>query len=149
MGFLSGGMKALTGGSDSSSGSVSGFSLLPKQIQDVYKNYAGQLNSLLPGAFGNIGLSEGEQTAIGNINQGFSLTPESLASNMSMLQNPFDDYVINSINQQATGQNSILNQAVSEAGQFGSNRSLLSADQVEQNRLNNIGLFKLKYGIYS
>lgn len=87
-------------------------------------------------------LSEQGQAALDKIYAGFTPTEESFAADLAMLQNPFDEYVINDLNRQATGQNSLVNQASTLAGQQGSNRSFLGTSDVEQNRLNSIGMFR-------
>lgn len=73
---------------------------------------------------------------------GFAPTAESLQSDMGMLQNPWDEYVLGDINRQATGDYSILKQGLADAGQFGSNRSILGANDIDLSRLNLIGTFK-------
>jgi hypothetical protein len=55
---------------------------------------------------------------------------------------PFDQYVIDDINRQSQGDYSLLKQAVTDAGQFGSNRQVLGASELERQRLNAIGSFK-------
>lgn len=140
--------KLIGGGSDSSQQSTSGFSLLPKSIQDAFTQYAGQLTNGTGNAAANtaaftpLAQTAGETNAINSINNGFALTPQSLQSNMAMLKNPFDSSVINTINQQANGQNSLVNQAATQAGQQGSNRNFLGNSDIEQNRLNSIGTFE-------
>jgi hypothetical protein len=148
MGFFSGITQALTGGSNSSSSSQSGFALLPPSLQQAYTQYGTQLNNLTSNpatganAFTPMPLTSGETTALNNLNQGFTPTSQSLQSDLSMLQNPYNDSVINLMNNQAAGQNSLVNQAATQAGQQGSNRSFLGTSDVEQNRLNNIGAFQ-------
>lgn len=141
MGFLSG----LFGGQKSTSNSQSGFSLLPSQIQNAYTNYATELSNQIPGAaqaYTPLPQTADETQAINTLRQGFAPTQESLASDISLLTNPYDDYVINDINRQATGDYSILKQALNEAGQFGSNRQMLGANDIERTRLNDIGRFR-------
>jgi len=105
-------------------------------------------NTLLPGgklnvdAFTPLAQTAEEDKAQGLINKGLAPTPESLQADLSMLMNPFDDYVINDMNRQATGANSLVNQNASRAGQQGSNRSFLGTSDVEQQRLNSIGQFR-------
>jgi len=147
MGFFSGIVKTLTGGSDSSSSNRSGFALLPRQIQNVYKDYASDLsNQFVGGASDNlftpIGQTPYEDRALGIIEQGVTATPESLQSDIDMQMNPFNDSVINTINREAGGDYSILKQGLQEAGQTGSNRQILGANDIEQTRLDTIGRFK-------
>lgn len=145
MGFFDSITKSLFGGSDSKSkqSSQSGFALLPPELQNAFTQYGSQLTS----KFGNGGYSvlpqtEDETNALNMVRQGMAPTAESIQSDVSMLMNPFDEFVINDINREATGQNSLVNQAATQAGQQGSNRSFLASSDVEQNRLNNIGQFR-------
>lgn len=128
---------------------ASGFNALPAGYQRLHGNLTGALEDvLLPGnqlqsdMFRPQDFSQAEQGAFGAINQGFTPTADSLQSDISMLMNPFDDSVIQGINRESQGQNSLINQAATQAGQQGSNRSFLGSSDVEQNRLNNIGQFR-------
>lgn len=149
MGFFSSVSKLIGGGSESESSSTnrSGFALLPSEIQDVYKNYASGLQDLFAdGAADNLfvplGQTEYEDRALASTLAGVTPTAETLASDIAMQMNPFDDAVINTINREAAGDYSILKQAANEAGQFGSNRQLLGANDIEERRLDQIGRFK-------
>lgn len=131
----------------SSSSSQSGWALLPKSIQDAYSNLATESQGFLPSrggaeAFKPMPLNTGEQSALSRIYSGFAPTSASLSSDMAMLQNPFDQYVIGGINREAQGQGSILNKMLNSVGQFGSNRAMLGANDIEQQRLNQIGTFQ-------
>lgn len=144
MGFLSGLSGILGGGSQTSSqgSSQSGFGLLPQSIQNAYSNYGTAINNQIPNAtaaYTPAPLSSGENTALTNLTNGFTPTASSLSSDLSMLQNPFNSSVINQINQQANGQNSILKQTMDQNGTLGSNRQLLGANDIENTRQSNIG----------
>lgn len=84
----------------------------------------------------------GETKAYSAIDRGFTPDQTQLNSDIEMQQNPFDHYVIDEINRQAGGDYSILKQALNEAGQFGSNRQNLGANDIDLSRLNQIGGFK-------
>lgn len=145
MGFLSGLTKMLTGGSDSSSQGTSGFGLLPPEIQGAYKSYGTQVNKLIPNAltaYTPMGQTAGETQAYNAINQGFTPTQQSLNSDINMQMNPFDSSVIDTINRQGQGDYSILKQNATQAGQFGSNRQSLGANDIDLSRLQQIGTFK-------
>lgn len=152
MGFLSG-ITNILGGGSSASGSASykdTFSMLPEEIQNSFKGFANNFNSLIPGAaqaFTPIPQTADETQAIANMRQGFTPTQESLSKDIGMLMNPWDNYVLNDVNRQASGDYSILKQAMNEAGQFGSNRQTLGANDIEQTRLGTIG--KLRQGQYN
>lgn len=144
MGFLDGITQTLFGGSSGSSQqqATSGFGLLPLPIQDAYKNYATSVSSQIPNAtkaYTPLPQTAGETQAYSNINQGFAPTQQSLNSDLSMLQNPFNSSVIGQLNNQANGQYSVLKQAQDQAGTFGSNRGILGANDIENTRQNNIG----------
>lgn len=145
MGFLS----ALTGGSESSSGaqSNSGFGLLPQQIQGAYNSYGtavgNQINNPnLTNMFTPLGQTAGETQAYNAINQGFTPNQQGLNADIAMQTNPFDSSVIDTINRQAGGDYSILKQSLDQAGQFGSNRQNLGANDIDLSRLQQIGTFK-------
>lgn len=144
MGFFGG------GGSQTVNIPATGFYAQPDAYRNLYKGVLGDANDLFgrnstvdtTAMFTPMGLNAGEQSGLNSIYQGFTPTSESLGQDLSMLMNPFDDYVINDINRQATGNNSLVNQAATRAGQQGSNRSFLGTSDVEQNRLNSIGQFR-------
>lgn len=124
---------------------ATGFHSQPPQYQQTYSKLINDLRANIMGIDTEMftpQLSEGGQAAYDKILAGFTPTEESLQADLAMLQNPFDEYVINNINREATGQNSLVNQANMQAGQQGSNRSFLANSDVEQNRLNNIGVFR-------
>lgn len=144
MGFLGGLTQSLFGGSSGGSAqqSTSGFGLLPPQIQDAYTKYATQVGNQIPNAtkaYTPLPQTAGETQAYNAINQGFAPTQQSLSSDLSMLQNPFNSSVIDQINRQAGGQYSVLKQALDQSGQFGSNRQILGANDIENSRQSNIG----------
>lgn len=144
MGFLSG-LSGIFGGgqqTNTQGSAQSGFSLLPSQIQGAYTNYANAVNSQIPNAtsaYTPIGQTAGETQAYNAIDKGFAPDQQTLNSDVSMLMNPFNSSVIDQINRQANGQNSILNQATTNAGQYGSNRQILGANDIENSRQSNIG----------
>lgn len=143
-------MVDLGGGSQESSGSsVQGFRDLPPEIQDAFKALALDVRTQFPNvqpattrAFTPLAEQAGETKALNAVNQGFTPTAQSLQSDIAMQENPYDRYVIDEINRQATGQKSILNQSLNSAGQIGSNRQLIGANDIDLSRLNQIGAFK-------
>lgn len=144
MGFLSGLTGTLFGGSQSSSEgqSTSGFGLLPQQIQGAYTNYGTAVNNLIPNAtaaYTPLPQTAGETQAYNAINQGFAPNQQTLNGDVSMFTNPYMSSVIDPVNRQADSQYSILKQSLDQAGQFGSNRQNLGANDIEQTRLNTIG----------
>ncbi len=155
MGFFSsvlGGLGGATsllggGGASSQSSSSGGFSALPPEISGAYKDYASQIQNLLSGGnltnmYKPLAQTAGETKAYGAINQGFTPNQQTLNSDITMQQNPYDQYVIDEINRQSGGDYSILKQSLNEAGQFGSNRQNLGANDIDLSRLNQIGTFK-------
>lgn len=141
-------MKALTGGSSSSSTSKQGYSALPKELKKAFDPLGiavGQFtNPNNPGVtdmFTPTPLSGAENNAIANINTGFAPTAESLKSDIAMQMNPYNDSVISEINRQGQGEYSVLKQAMDSAGQVGSNRTLLGANDIDLSRQNLIGGF--------
>lgn len=92
--------------------------------------------------FTPLGQTAGETQAYNAINKGFAPTASSISSDVAMQKNPFDQYVIDAINRQGQGQNSVLQQNLDKAGQFGSNRSALGANDIDLSRLQQIGQFE-------
>lgn len=84
----------------------------------------------------------GETKAYDAINHGFTPTQSTFNSDVSMQMNPFDQSVIDTINRQGQGANSVLQQNLNSAGQFGSNRAFLGANDIDLSRLQQIGTFK-------
>lgn len=135
--------------SKSSSSEQSGFRDLPAEIQNVFKQLATNAGSYLPSnnpdaanMFKPIGQTDAETQALGNINKGFTPNAQQYQSDIAMQMNPFDTSVIDGINRQGQGQNSILQQNLNSAGQFGSNRAALGANDIDLSRLQQIGQFK-------
>lgn len=126
---------------------ASGFYSQPKAYQDLYGSVLGNANAGIGGINAAMFDPAQGQTAgaFQSLMQGFTPTADSLSSDIGMLMgNPYNDSVINQINRQATGENSLVNQAATRAGQMNSNRSFLATSDVEQNRLNNVGQFYQK-----
>lgn len=150
MGFLSGLSKNLLGGSDSSSSGQSGWALLPPEIQNTLKSFATQAGAQIPNAataYTPLPQTADETKAFDILRQGFSPTAESLNRDVGMLMNPFDHFVTDDVNRAANSDFSILKQNLNQAGQFGSNRQQLGANDIEQTRLGTIG--KLRQGQYN
>ena len=123
---------------------ASGFYSQPQGYQDLYGSILKNANAGIGGI--NTAMFDPAQGqtagAFQSLMQGFTPTADSLSSDIGMLMgNPYNESVINQINRQATGENSLVNQAANRAGQMNSNRSFLATSDVEQNRLNNIGQF--------
>lgn len=149
MGFLSGLSGVLGGGSQQSGkgSSQSGFSLLPPEIQDAYKSFGTKVgaqinNPNLTNMYTPLAQTAGETKAYDAINQGFAPNQQTLNSDIAMQMNPYDSSVIDTINRQGQGQYSVLKQALGEAGQMGSNRQNLGANDIDLSRLQQIGTFK-------
>lgn len=137
------------GGSKQSSSSTSGYAALPPQLQEIFNQlgmavgqYTNPNNPGVADRFTPLAQTADETAAFDKMRQGFSPTAQSLQSDIAMQQNPFDQYVIDGINREATGQNSILGQNLTKAGQFGSNRGMLGANDIDLSRLQQIGQFK-------
>lgn len=138
MGFLS----ALTGGSSGKSSNTSGFSLLPQEIQGAYKGFANAVSGQLPGltqAYTPLAQTADETQGLNQIRQGFAPTAQSLSQDVGMFMNPFNQYVMDPVNRAASSDYSILKQDLNAAGQMGSNRQRLGANDIEQTRLSTIG----------
>lgn len=144
MGFLT----SLFGGSDSkqSSASASGYSTIPDVIRSGFDKlgqgvaqYTNPNDPANIARFTPMGETGDETNAYNAMRTGFTPTSQSLNTDLSMLMNPFNDSVIGGINNQANGNFSILKQNLNQAGQFGSNRQMLGANDIELQRQNQIG----------
>ena len=144
MGFF----QTVFGGSSGSSNSqTGGFNALPDSIKGAYSGYGQQLQDLLNSGnltnmYKPLAQTAGETQAYTAIDRGFAPTQESIMADIAMQQNPYDQFVIDEINRQAGGDYSILKQSLNEAGQMGSNRQNLGANDIDLSRLNQIGSFK-------
>ena len=133
-------------GKPSKSVSVSGFQQLPEALQAPFTQFGEQLTSTFADRpTPTIGAPE--QQAFQQIGAGVTPTPESIQADLSMLMNPFDQFVIDEINRQATGEKGLLSQAATRAGQIGSSRELVGAEDIERRRLSDIG--RLKQGQFN
>lgn len=154
MGFFSsasklvGGLADLAGGgTQSQSIPATGFYSMPTSYRRAFGSYNTALNDLFKdgGAtelFRPIPQTEYETDALETVKQGVAPTAETLGADIAMQMNPFDRYVIDTINRESVGDYSILKQALDEAGQFGSNRQILGANDIDLTRLKQIGVFK-------
>lgn len=135
-----------SGSSQQQSTSQSGFALLPPEIQNAFKQYAGDVNSTtadqgaLTSMFTPAPLASGSTTALSNLeNSNFAPTADNINSSIAMQKNPYDQSVIDTINRNAQGAGSVLSSNLSNAGQFGSNRAALGANDIDLTRLQQIG----------
>lgn len=131
----------------SSGRSESGYGALPQHFQTALTDMVGQAGRTLLGGRGDemftpMGITPDEQQAFELMRSGLAPTAEGLSDDIGMLMNPYDQYVIDDINREAQGANSILQQNLDAAGQFGSNRQFLGAGDIENRRLNQIGQFR-------
>lgn len=83
--------------------------------------------------------TEDETRGLEMMRQGFAPTEESIRRDTAMQMNPYMDSVIAEVNRQANGQNSLMRQEMANAGQSGSNRSILGSNDVDLSRMNAIG----------
>jgi hypothetical protein len=144
MGFLSGLSGVLGGGSQSTSSgrSVSGFSQLPPEIQTAFKDFGSAVSAQIPGltqAYTPLAQTADETAGLNAIRQGFAPTAQSLSNDIGLFMNPYQQYVEDPVNRAAASDYSILKQGLNEAGQFGSNRQILGANDIENTRLSTIG----------
>lgn len=138
MGFFS----SILGGSSSKSTQSSGYGALPEVAQKAMDAVTTQGQNLLLGGNGNSMFSPLAQT--GQETQAFNLmqlptTQQGVQSLVGNYLNPFQDYITQGINKQAEGDYSLYKQALSGAGQMGSNREFVNAAAADEARLNAIG----------
>lgn len=140
---------SLGGGASESSGSSqgqSGFRDLPAKLQLPFLEYADQLSpyvqtaggiSQLNSMFKPLGQTAGETQALNTINNNDVMG--NLQSNINAQMNPYQSSVIDQVNRNAYGQNSQLQSQLNSAGQFGSNRAALGANDIANSQASTIG----------
>lgn len=128
--------------------STSGFNALSPQIQDVFNQLATTAGNYIPGTnaggstanlYTPIPQTTGETQALNTINQGFTPNQQQFTNSINMQMNPYNQDVINQINKQAYGANSMLSSTLAQAGQFGSNRAALGANDIANTQASTIG----------
>lgn len=126
--------------------SSSGFSQLPPEIQQAFTQYgtqaSNQFASPQTSLYTPMGQTSGETSALNTINKGFAPSASQIQSSVNEQTNPYDQSVIDTINREAAGQGSVLKSQLDAAGQFGSNRGALAANDIDLSRLQQIGGFK-------
>ncbi len=137
MGFFSGLL-----GSKKTTTPGTGFYALPKEMQSALNTITNQGAAQLTGSAGARMFTPLGQTP--QESQAYNLMQ--LPTNSTALQglitqymNPFQDYITQGINKQAEGDYSSYKNALSSAGQMGSNREFLNAGAADQARLSAIG----------
>ena len=122
---------------------ASGFYSQPQSYQNLYNTVSGNINSGIgdvnAGMFAPLSQTADETQGLNAIRQGFAPTQESLNADVGMFMNPYNQYVMDPVQRQAQSDFSILKQNASQAGQFGSNRQNLGANDIEQTRLATMG----------
>lgn len=134
MGFFS----SILGGSSSKSTQSSGYGALPKIAQEAMDEVTKRGQSLLMGSGGADLFTPMPQT--GAETQAFNMmqtpnTQQGITDLVSRYQNPYMDSVVGDINREAEGQYSLYKQALSGAGQMGSNREFVNAAAADEARL--------------
>ncbi|MDP9195216.1 MAG: tail fiber domain-containing protein [Pseudomonadota bacterium] len=136
MGFFSGSKKT----------TKTGYYSLPDNLKGMIDRIASGSNQYVTGEnnisrFTPMAQTADETRAFDILRQGFAPTQQSLASDINLQMNPYNQSVIGAINRQAGGEYSILKQAMNEAGQMGSNRQMLGANDIDLTRTQQIGSF--------
>lgn len=121
---------------------ATGYYALPGDLKDQYQSFW----QAIPGAtaadnFKMPDYNQDQQSAFSMVRGAANPTSSSISQLLSSYMNPYNDYVIQGINREAQGQNSILKNAMTQAGQLGSNRGLLGANDIDLTRQNQIGGF--------
>lgn len=138
-------MQDLFGGSNSNTNSSSGFALLPQQVQTAINTLASNATSELGNGnnanlFAEPNLNAGATSALQQLsNSSFAPTASSINSDISEQMNPYNSDVISQINKNAYGADSALASQLSTAGQFGTNRAALGANDIATTQANEIG----------
>lgn len=141
---MGGGESGSNGNNQSSA--VSGFSQLPASLQTAFNQYGNTLNAqtadpnALTSAFTPQTLNAGVTSALSALsNSAYSPTAANINSNLASVTNPFMQDVINPTEQAAYGADSALASNAASAGQFGSNRTALGANNIANQEAATIG----------
>ena len=131
---------------DSSQNSTSGFSQLPPSLQQAFTQYGNTLNSetsnpaALTSAFTPQALNSGATSSLTALSDNaYAPTAANIGSSLSSVTNPYMADVINPTEQAAYGANSALSSSLNAAGQFGSNRATLGANNIANQEASTIG----------
>lgn len=129
-------MKTLFGGSSKSvSTSNSGFSALPRDIQERFTNLVTATDPLRESPeqyFTPMGLTSQEQMV------GQMINPANIGASISSYLNPFRDIITQDINRQFESPASQLSSLISQAGAFGSSQARNARADLERSRLDAI-----------
>lgn len=137
------------GGKQSSNSSSGGFNALPKDIKTAYNTLGQQATAGLTSggfaqAFTPLKQTADETAAYAALRGNDPIA--NLSDNIALQMNPFDQYVVDGINREAAGNGSVLQSALNGAGIQGditaSNRGILGANDIDAQRLQQIGQFK-------
>lgn len=135
-----------SGSGSTQQNSQSGFSQLPASLQNAFTQYGTTLSAntantpAMTSAFTPQPLALGSQGSLSSLeNNAFAPTAANIDSSVAEQMNPYNQDVINQINKNAYGANSVLNSDASAAGQFGSNRVMLGANDIASTQANEIG----------
>lgn len=135
-------VKGLFGGSTSKQkntqqqSSVGGFSALPQDIQDKYRELIAPVQGVVENFqnyFKPVALGAEELKAQSMLN------PKNIQSNIQQYLNPFQKFITESINKQFEAPQSALTQRASEAGAFGGSKYRSGQADLEKSRLDAIG----------
>lgn len=121
---------------------ATGYYALPGDLKSQYTNFY----NAIPGAtaaqnFVLPDFNQDQQSAFGMVRDQANPTAQGIQQMLAAYMNPYQDSVINEINRQGQGANSVLQQNINSAGQLGSNRQFLGANDVDLSRMNQIGGF--------
>ncbi len=135
-----------SGSSNGTTTSQSGFSQLPASLQKAFTQYGNTLNSTtsdpssLTSAFTPQALNSGATASLQALSDNaYAPTSANINSSLSAITNPYMSDVINPTEQAAYGADSALASTLSSAGQFGSNRAVLGANNIANQEASTIG----------
>jgi len=136
MGFFS----SLTGAQKTKT-PATGFYSLPKNAQGAFNQLVNDATQLSQNTslFKPADFTQAQTSAFDLAAQAANPTAQSVSNVVSPYLNPYIGSVIDEVNRQAQGENSILQQNISAAGQLGSNRQFLGANDIDLSRMEKIG----------
>lgn len=121
---------------------ATGYYNLPSDLQGQYNTFYNSIpNATAASNFTVPGTNDYQNQAFANAQQAANPTSGDISNLANTYMNPYNDSVLNQINNQANGQYSILKQSLNDSGGLGSNRQNLAANDIDEQRLNQQNTF--------
>jgi hypothetical protein len=135
--------KGLTGGGSVTT-PATGIYSLPANAQGALNTLVDRAQGYIdnPDIFAPSGFNADQNSAFNLARRGANRTAGDVSSMIQPYMNPYDKFVIDEVNRQYQAPYSALNSLMAEQGQFGSNRGMLGANDIDLSRTNQIGALR-------